>query len=221
MINKKICVLIIIITIIFFIIGYTYNVGQKKKMETFFIKEPCDDFLSDEEYLIHMIPHHQVAVDVTLLHIKNSKNIYLSEVMRKLLWIQKYEISLMSDILKKKMMNVSAKDKMESKYLSIVSDFVKPNKLDMTNVYCDPHFFKPRIHLKKMKKMKLTDKMYITHMIPHHQVAVDMSKKLLKHTKNDFMIYLCYRIIKSQQEEVVLLSDLLKNNLNYKSKLII
>ena len=31
--------------------------------------------------------------------------------------------------------------------------------------------------------------MYLKHMIPHHQVAVDMSKKLLNNTKNDFMIY--------------------------------
>ena len=31
--------------------------------------------------------------------------------------------------------------------------------------------------------MKLDDKMYLEHMIPHHQVAVDMSKKLLKNTK--------------------------------------
>ena len=40
--------------------------------------------------------------------------------------------------------------------------------------------------------MELNDKMYIMHMIPHHQVAVDMSKVLLKNTSNDFMIYLAY-----------------------------
>ena len=49
-------------------------------------------------------------------------------------------------------------------------------------------------------------------MIPHHQVAVDMSKKLLKYTENDMMIFLAYRIIRSQQNEIVLLNDLLKNN---------
>ena len=55
-------------------------------------------------------------------------------------------------------------------------------------------------------------------MIPHHQVAVDMSKKLLKNTKNDFMIHLAYRIIRSQQEEIILLHNLLdENNINYVS----
>ena len=45
-------------------------------------------------------------------------------------------------------------------------------------------------------------------MIPHHQVAVDMSKRLLEHTKSDFMIYLAYRIIRNQEAEIKLLDDL-------------
>ena len=69
---------------------------------------------------------------------------------------------------------------------------------------------------------KLTDIEYLEHMIPHHQVAIDMSKKLLKNTKNDFMIYLAYRIIRSQSTEIVMLSDLLKkNNYFYRSQLIL
>ena len=60
--------------------------------------------------------------------------------------------------------------------------------------------------------MKLDDEMYIDHMIPHHQVAVDMSKVLLKNTTNDFMIYLAYRIIRSQQGEIILLDNLLKKS---------
>ena len=49
--------------------------------------------------------------------------------------------------------------------------------------------------MKHLEHMNIDDQMYIEHMIPHHQVAVDMSKKLLKNTTNDFMIYLLYRII--------------------------
>jgi uncharacterized protein (DUF305 family) len=48
-------------------------------------------------------------------------------------------------------------------------------------------------------------------MIPHHQVAVDMSKRLLKHTNNDFMITFAYRIIRSQQEEISYMNNLLIN----------
>ena len=64
--------------------------------------------------------------------------------------------------------------------------------------------------------------MYIHHMIPHHQVAVDMSKVLLKNSTNDFMIYFANRIIINQQEEIILLNDMLnKKNYVYKSDLII
>ena len=70
--------------------------------------------------------------------------------------------------------------------------------------------------------MNLDDKMYIAHMIPHHQVAVDMSKVLLKNTKNDFMIYLANRIIISQNAEIILLNDMLnKKRYSLQSTLII
>ena len=59
--------------------------------------------------------------------------------------------------------------------------------------------------------MKLDDKMYIEHMIPHHQVAVDMSKVLLKNTNKDYMVFLAYRIIRKQQEEIYLLNEMKKN----------
>ena len=38
------------------------------------MSNPCIDELSDSEYLIHMIPHHQVAIDMSELLIKVSKN---------------------------------------------------------------------------------------------------------------------------------------------------
>ena len=62
-----------------------------------------------------------------------------------------------------------------------------------------------------MSDMKLNEKMYLEHMIPHHQVAVNMSKTLLKHTNNDFMISFAYRIIRSQQEEINYMKQLLEN----------
>jgi len=111
---------------------------------------------------------------------------------------------------------------MNKTYIPTKSDFIYPNKVNISDTYCDPHFFDPKKHMEHMEHMKLTDKMYIEHMIPHHQVAVDMSKKLLKHTQSDFMIQLAYRIIRSQQDEIILLNDLLsKKNYVYESNLVI
>ena len=179
--------------------------------------KPCSNNLSDIDYLKHMIPHHQVAVDISVLLQKKSKNPLMQHILRKIIWVQNYEINMMKEILKNPPTNDMSIDtlKMNKKYISTVSDFTKPNKLGLTDTYCDLNFFNPEEHMKHIKHMKLDDMMYIKHMIPHHQVAVDMSKKLLKNTNNDFMIYLVYRIIRSQQEEIILLNDLLKTG-NYR-----
>ena len=53
----------------------------------------------------------------------------------------------------------------------------------------------------------LTDQDYLEHMIPHHQVAVNMCYRLLKHTKNNFLIGLCYDIIREQEYEIMIMNE--------------
>ena len=194
-----------------------------KKKETF-IREPCSNELSDKEYLLHMIPHHQVAVDISIMLQKQSTDPVMQEILRKLIWTQNYEIKLMEHMIKNQPDNDMSNDNaiMNRNYIAFQSDFIEPNVPGISDTYCDPHFFDPEEHMKHLQHMKLGDKMYIEHMIPHHQVAVDMSKKLLKNTKNDFMIHLAYRIIHSQQNEIILLDDLLnKENYKHESELLI
>ena len=73
-----------------------------------------------------------------------------------------------------------------------------------------------------MKDMKLTNKSYLEHMIPHHQVAVDMSDRLLLHTKNIHMIDLAKTIIIEQQNEILKMNEMLNNmkSWNYTSDLL-
>ena len=174
------------------------------------MKNICSDNLTDKEYLEYMIPHHKVAVDISIMLQKQSKSVKMQDILRKLIWIQNYEITMMKDMLNTLPDNLSSGINNTS-YIRTVSDFIEPNKLGLTNTYCDPHFFDPEKHMKHMHHMKLDDIVYIEHMIPHHQVAVDMSKILIKNTKNDMMLFLAYRIIKSQQDEIIMLNDYLKS----------
>ncbi len=180
----------------------------------------CRGYLTDNEYLNHMIVHHQVAVDISELHRKKSKSPIIQEILRKLIWTQEYEIDLMQNILKNKIEKISDNSKMNLYYIKTVTDFISPNKVGLTKTYCDPNFFKPEEHMEHIKNMKLDDNMYIKHMIPHHQVAVDMSKVLIKNTKNDFMIYLAYRIIRSQQDEILILNNYLNSQYKHYSELL-
>jgi len=194
----------------------------KNNIETFNENNICRGKLTDYDYLNHMIPHHQVAIDISIMLQKITKSPVMHDILRKLIWTQETEIKLMKLVLRKLPNNyIINKNKSNKKYIPTVSDYILPNKLNLTTTYCDPNFFNPEEHMKHMKHMKLNDKMYIEHMIPHHQVAVDMSKVLLQNTDNDFMRYLSYRIIRSQQAEIVILDNLLKKSTYFhKSNLI-
>ena len=171
---------------------------------------PCDEYLSDRDYLLHMIPHHQVAVDVSIEIQQTSNNPVIHEILRQLLWTQNREIMMMKDVLMSLPDNISSDElEMKKHYRTTISDFTKT--ASDPNAECNPEFFNPELHKKHMSHMKLDEKMYLQHMIPHHQVAVDMSKTLLKHTNNDFMISFAYRIIRSQQDEINYMNQLLQN----------
>ena len=68
---------------------------------------------------------------------------------------------------------------------------------------------------------KLTDIEYLEHMIPHHQVAIDMSKRLLLHTNHTYLMDFCRKLIIEQQNEIFLMNHLLeKTNYAHKSELL-
>jgi uncharacterized protein (DUF305 family) len=212
--------------LIFFIVFILLLLYKSINLEKYINLEKnsiCRGYLTDKEYLKHMIPHHQVAIDVSKMLINITKSPEMHEIIRKLIWTQKYEIDLMNIILNTGINNISS-GKQFRKYQATISDFMAPNALQnqrmfcdtkdlkLSDTFCDPHFFDPKSHMNHMKHMKLDDAMYIHHMIPHHQVAIDMSKVLLMNTNSDMMIYIAYRIIRSQNAEIVILNDFLKKS---------
>ena len=191
-------------------------------MSKSFMFNPCKDTLTDEEYIQHMIPHHEVAVYMSQNHLNNTTNPIILNILRNIIRIQTYEINTMKDA------SVNVNDindemslndvKMNKTYKASQGDFTPPNKYAITNTFCDPSFFNINHNSHMIEHM--TDEMYIKHMIPHHQVAVDMSKRILKTTTNDFIIYLAYRIIRAQQSEIAELYNLANSNYIYQSQLL-
>ena len=152
---------------------------------------PCTDNLTDEEYLIHMIPHHQVAIDMSKELQKKTKKPNMIYLTREIIRKQGYEIWEMEMIKKNIQFN----------YIPLNSN-INVNKNDYCifeskseicskkniNENCNPLFFNPEEHMKHMKNMNINDKSYLTHMIPHHQVAINMSKRLLLYTNNPLLV---------------------------------
>ena len=169
---------------------------------------PCTDFLSDTEFLEHMIPHHQVAVDMSILLQPISKSPIMHELFRKIIWQQNYEIEVMKEMVGRLPSPVST-GRIQKNYEKSKLSYYFPVKTKAKDGKCDPLFFKPNDHAKHMEHMEQTDKSYLQHMIPHHQVAVDMCHRLLKHTKNDFLRALFYDIIREQEYEILKMNELL------------
>jgi len=181
---------------------------------------PCTDKLSDVGYLQHMIPHHQVAVDMSDMMVKHTANPQLLDLCRNISQVQGYEIWEMN-ILSHKL-----PDTVFTSQVGTIDDI--PTKLERfapkmsqagTGV-CDPKFFKPNDHKKHSEGMEMTSDSYLSHMIPHHQVAIDMSKRLLLHTNNSYLIDFCRNLIIVQEGEIFYMNGLLLNTSNYQSELL-
>ena len=171
-------------------------------------KDPCTGFLSNNEYLIHMIPHHQVAVDMCNIMIPISKSKTIQHMYRNIISNQNIEIMLMNQVVN----NIPVVSN-ENNTIYRDSDFITSlsynSKSTPEDYICDPLFFKPNNHEEHMKHMKHTDKSFLEHMIPHHQVAIVMSNRLLKHTNNTHMIRICYEIITAQRSEILKMNYIL------------
>ena len=180
---------------------------------------PCTDTLTNIEYLDHMIPHHQVAVDMShALQKTNITNPTMLLLCRNITRKQDYEIWEMT-----MMKNALSKTIFHSQQGRI--DNTK-TKMEVYNPYvgqakCDPLFFDPDAHHQHMQHQPITIKSYLEHMIPHHQVAVDMSKRLLLHTNHSYLIDFCRKLIIDQQYEITVMKDLLKNLYLYESCLLV
>jgi uncharacterized protein (DUF305 family) len=184
--------------------------------------DPCTDTLSDVAYLQHMIPHHQVALDMSHMMIPHTTNPQLLDLCRQIIQVQGYEIWEMT-ILSHKL-----PDTVFSSQAGTIDDI--PTKLErfapkMSQAgdgTCDPKFFKPNDHKQHMAgmDMNMTMTRYLSHMIPHHQVAIDMSKRLLLHTNNSYLIDFCRHLIIVQEGEIFYMNSLLLNTYNYDSELL-
>ena len=104
--------------------------------------------LTDDEYINHMITHHEVAVYMSVNHLQNTKNPIILDILRYLIKTQNYEIDLMkySKITNKTNLELNHEMSnnditMDSSYRYTVGDFTKPNTPYLSNVFCDPGFF--------------------------------------------------------------------------------
>ena len=79
--------------ILLFLIILILSIG-KKNVEGYNERNICRGKLSDKDYLNHMIPHHQVAIDISYKLQEISKSPVMHDILRKLIWTQETEIKI-------------------------------------------------------------------------------------------------------------------------------
>tara|TARA_B110000027_G_C16065327_1_gene276460 strand:+ start:83 stop:694 length:612 start_codon:yes stop_codon:yes gene_type:complete len=181
---------------------------------------PCTDVLTDIEYLEHMIPHHQVAVDMSNLLVPVTTNPIMLHLCRTITKKQNYEIWEMTMMKNKLPETIFDDSKWARNNIYTKLDKFNPIMSKSKDGSCNPLFFKPNDHSKMMVNMKINDTSYLEHMIPHHQVAIDMSKRLLLHTNHSYLLDFCRKLIIDQQGEIYAMNNLLNNTYNYESELL-
>jgi uncharacterized protein (DUF305 family) len=160
-----------------------------------------------------MIKHHEMGLNMSVDYLPKTINPLLANVIRELIRTHEIELFLLRAHLKNNFTNVSHIEHINETYRPSVMSSIFPNKVELSAVFCDPAYFAGDHGSGHSghSAMVNSDLAYINHMIPHHIVAIDMSKMLLKHTKKDFLIDLCNQIIVNQEFENIHLHDLSKS----------
>jgi len=138
---------------------------------------------ADYDFASMMIPHHEGAIVMAEAVIKNGKSSSLINFSKKVIIVQKKEISLLKEFLKTANQHPS-KD---------ASAFKKALDASMGPM------------MEGMDKIKLTnnvDKDFVVLMIPHHQSAVDMAKAYLPYSANSNIRAIAEQILAAQKEEI-------------------
>lgn len=186
-----------------------------KNPHVFSNKNPCKGFMSDLEFLEHMIPHHQIAIDMSNVLLPTTSDPNIALFVRNIIWNQQQEIYEMTNMINSHIPNMGSCDDFERNipYMSSAW-YTAPDLATDKKAQCDPHHF---VMAHTMKFDHLTDTEYLENMIPHHQVAVDMSQRVLRYTTNPMIMKLAKEIIVAQQNEILLMNVYLQERIPYHS----
>lgn len=201
--------------------------------------------ISDKEFLELMIKHHNIAVKMSKLIQMNSKDDFILDYARKVIYNQVEEVILMERFLKS-VPNIQTEKSCNCGNTLISADLEKIYPGIFSNIKCDDTHFEDienvplqmRVeseyelvsnitnnnhnynnsnnhnsnsnnnHNKMNHNVILSEKEYVDHMVAHHKSGVDLSKLLLKSTKEPRLLLLSQTIILDQEKEMFQLNYL-------------
>jgi uncharacterized protein (DUF305 family) len=136
---------------------------------------------SDRRFIDAMVPHHQGAIVMAEVALKNAEHEEIIQLSRNIIASQQAEIEELKSI------------KQEEFGTSNVPMEMSPEQMRGMGMMMDPQ---------QLANHKPFDKAFIDAMIPHHQSAIEMGQVALKNSDNPKIKELAQNIISAQQREI-------------------
>jgi len=136
---------------------------------------------SDERFIDAMVPHHQGAIEMAEVALKNAEHEEIIELSRNIISTQQAEIEELKSIKK------------EAFGTSQVPMEMSPRQMRGMGVMMNPQ---------ELANREPFDRAFIDAMIPHHQSAIEMARVALEHSDNPKIKELAENIVSAQQVEI-------------------
>jgi uncharacterized protein (DUF305 family) len=136
---------------------------------------------SDEAFIDAMVPHHQGAIEMAEVALKNAEHEQIKELSHNIISSQQAEIEELKDIKK------------EEFGTSNVPMEMSPEQMRSMGMMMDPQ---------NLANKEPFDEAFIDAMIPHHQSAIEMAEVASKKSEYPEIKELAENIISAQKQEI-------------------
>lgn len=136
---------------------------------------------SDERFIDAMVPHHQGAVEMAEVALKNSEHQEIRTLSEKIVAAQRSEIEELKAI------------KQREFGTSEVPMDMSDEDMRMMGMAMDPQ---------RLAEQRPFDKAFIDNMIPHHRSAIDMANIARRQSDNPRIKELAQKIVDAQEREI-------------------
>ncbi len=136
---------------------------------------------SDRRFIDAMVPHHQGAMAMAEVALKNAEHEEIKELSRNIISSQQAEIEELKAIKKEEFGTSNVPMEMSQEQMRGMGMMMDPQQLANREPF---------------------DKAFIDAMIPHHQSAIEMAQVALENSDNPKMKELAQNIISAQKREI-------------------
>jgi len=151
--------------------------------------------INDSEFLETMIVHHQAAIDMSEIISKSSTNDIVLTTARNIILNQNKEVFFMKTLYTETKNSINTTNTLNKP----LQNYFKTNHpCIFQNLKCDESHFK----FNHNANHNMTDSEYVTHMISHHNTALELSELIIVSTKNSQILALAQLIILDQSKEI-------------------